>query len=101
MKLKKGDQVIVTIGKDRGKQGKVEQILPDRYAVVVTGVNQYKRHEKKKDQSKPGGIIERAYPLHMGKVALVCPSCHKPTRVGFLLTKNDKVRICRKCKQKI
>lgn len=101
MKFKKGDTVIVTIGKDKGKRGKVERVYPGLGSVLVGGVNLVKRHVKKRDEKNPGGIIDMGRPLLIGKVALVCPSCGKPTRVGYVVAGGDKERICRKCGKKI
>lgn len=101
MKIKKNDQIIVTIGKDKGRKGKITEVFGKTGMVLVSGVNMFKRHQKKRDDKHPGGIIEYARPLALGKIALVCPKCGKPTRAGFLLTKGEKVRICRKCNQKI
>lgn len=101
MKIKKGDQIIVTLGKDKGRKGNVTQVDVTNDTVLVPGVNMYKRHEKKRDEKRPGGIIDYARPLSLGKVALVCPKCGKPTRVGYLVTRGGKERICRKCEQKI
>lgn len=101
MKLKKGDTIIVTVGKDKGRKGKVEMIFPKTSEIVVAGINVVKRHLKRKDEKNPGGIIDVVRPIATSKVALVCPSCGKPTRVGFLVAKNEKVRVCRKCGKKI
>lgn len=101
MKFIKGDNVLVTAGKDKGKKGKIEKIFPDEDRVLVHGVSSFKRHMKKRDEKNPGGIMERFRPLPVASIALICPSCGKPTRVGFLLTKNEKLRVCRKCEQKI
>lgn len=101
MKLKKGDQIIVTMGKDKGRKGKVESVNATEQTVVVPGINIYKRHQKKRDDKNPGGIVEFARSLSMGKVALVCPKCGKQTRVGYLVTKGDKERICKKCEARI
>lgn len=101
MKLKKGDTVLVTSGKDRGRKGKIERIMPREQGVLVPGVNMYKRHLKKRDDKHPGGIIDFPRPLRVGNLALICPKCGKPTRVGFVVAKEEKIRICRKCKQKI
>lgn len=97
MKLKKGDQVIITAGKDKGKQGKVEKILRKENAVFLPGLNIFKRHVKKRDEKNPGGIIEFSRPISMANIALICPKCGKQTRVGFKLQKNTKDRVCRKC----
>lgn len=101
MKLKKGDTVIVTIGKDKGKKGKIEEIFPKIGMAAISGVNVYKRHTKKRDEKTPGGIIEHTRPLAVAKLALICPKCGKPTRVGFVVAKGEKERVCRKCGAKL
>ena len=101
MKIKKGDTIIVTAGKDLGKKGKVERVLPKKAMVVVTGINMYKRNMKKRDEKNPGGIVEFPRAMGFGKIAIVCPSCKKPTRVGSIAGKGGNVRICKKCKGKI
>ncbi len=101
MKLKKGDQILVTSGKDKGRKGKVDVVDLKHNTIIVAGVNMYKRHEKKRDEQHQGGIVEYARALDMGKVALLCPKCGKPTRVGYVVTKGEKERICKKCEQRI
>lgn len=108
MKLKKGDQIIVTIGKDKGKKGKVEKVFPKLSAVIVAGINIYKRHRKKRDDRHPAGITDIVKPIDVAKVALICPKCNTQTRVGYRVTKDlpagrqgVKERICKKCEQVI
>ncbi|KKW11213.1 MAG: 50S ribosomal protein L24 [Candidatus Gottesmanbacteria bacterium GW2011_GWB1_49_7] len=108
MKLKKGDQIIVTIGKDKGKKGNVERVFPKTQSVLVPGINVFKKHKKKRDEKNPGGIVEIVKPLNVAKVALVCPKCGKQTRVGYQIVKSlpagrqgVKERICKKCEQTI
>lgn len=101
MKFRKGDQIIVTLGKDRDRKGKIEKVFPKTDTVVVPGVNIYKRHMKRRDDKNPGGIVEIPRPLKTSKIALLCKSCGKKTRIGYSMTKTGKDRICRKCKQKI
>ena len=101
MKFKKGDTIVVTIGKDKGHKGKIEKVFPDVGKVTVPGVNIFKRHMKRKDDKNPGGIIDIVKPIDVSKIALVCASCGKPTRIGMLVSKTEKVRICRKCGKKI
>lgn len=101
MKLKKGDTVTVTVGKDRGRKGKVEQVFPKDDTVIVAGVNVFKRHMKKRDEKRPSSIIDITKPIAVSKLALVCPKCNQHTRVGYLVMKEEKERICRKCEQKI
>ena len=102
MKFKKNDEVIVTIGKDRGKKGKIEAVIPKKQSVLITGVNIYKKHLKPRGQNKPGGIIDITKPLNVAKIALICPKCGKPTRVGYQLGDGkEKLRICKKCGREI
>lgn len=101
MKLRKGDTIKVTAGKDKGRTGKVEKVFSKEERVLVAGLNIYKRHLKRRDEKHPGGIVEIPRPFPLGNVALLCPSCSRPTRVGHLIAKNEKVRICRKCGKKI
>lgn len=101
MKLRKGDVVIVTTGKDKGRRGKVEQVFPKTGRVSVVGVNVWKRHRKRMDEKHPGGIIDITKPIAVSKVALLCPKCNQPTRVGYLVVEGKKVRVCRKCEQSL
>lgn len=119
MKLKKGDQVIVTAGKDKGRREKIERIFPDKNKVLLPGVNVYKKHLKPKGEKQPGGIVEINKPLPVASVALVCPKCSQPTRVGYrvegktakgkrVISKGSekktllaKERFCRKCQATI
>ncbi len=101
MKLRINDQVKVTLGKDRGKIGKVEKAFPKLNSVIVSGVNIYKKHLKKQGQDKPGGIIDLPKPLNLAKLALICPKCHLQTRVGFEGVGRKKLRICKKCHKPI
>lgn len=97
MRFKKGDEVIITSGKDRGKRGKIEKIIYKKDAVLLPGLNTFKRHLKKRDEKNPGGIIEFSRPIPFGNIALICPKCGKPARIGFKVTKGNKARVCRKC----
>jgi large subunit ribosomal protein L24 len=101
MKLKKSDLVKIVAGKDKGKTGKIEKILPSIGKVLVTGINQYKRHLKARAQGQASEIVTITKPLASTNVALVCPHCKLQTRIGFRIEKNDKIRVCRKCDKKI
>lgn len=91
---------MVLLGKDRGKSGAVERVLDKEKKVVIAGINIYKRHVKKQRQIE-GGIIDIIKPLDISNVALICPNCRKPTRVGFQVEGDNKVRVCRKCRKEI
>lgn len=99
MYLKKGDNVVVNAGKDKGKKGKIERVLRDRNAVIVGGVNVKKRHQKSSQsgENKQGQIVEVPSPIHVSNVQLVDPKEGKPTRIGIKI-KDDgtKVRIAKR-----
>lgn len=101
MKLKKGDKVKITNGKDQGKEATVERVFQSVGKVLLPGVNMYKRHLKSQGQGKPGGIMDLARPMDVSKLALICPKCKEVTRVGYKLINDKKVRICRKCTEEI
>ena len=101
MKLIKGDNVKIVRGKDKGKTGKIEQVLPKIGKVLVNGVNQYKRHLKARSQNQPSEIVTLTKPLPEENVMLICPKCHKETRVGYKIEKNVKSRICKKCNSEV
>jgi len=101
MKIKKGDKVKMTIGKDKGKEGIVEKVYINANKVLITGLNLYKRHVKKNEKMPQGGIIDIPRAVNASKLALICPKCAKVTRVGYKIEKNKKYRICKKCESKI
>lgn len=101
MKLKKNDQVKIVMGKDKGKTGKIEKVLPKENKIVVGGINIFKRHIKKSMGAKESGIKEITKPLPVTNVALVCPKCTMVTRVGYKIEDAKKKRICKKCEQEI
>lgn len=96
-KYRVGDEVQVTTGKDKNKKGKIEKVLKRENKITVAGVNVYKRH-RKVTRNQKAGIYEITRPILVSKVALICPKCGKPTRVGTTIEGNIKVRICKKCK---
>lgn len=101
MKFRKGDEVKVTGGKDKGKTGKIDKIFPELGLVLIPGINMYKRHLKARDPKRPAGIIDLVKPIPVGRVVLLCPKCKQVTRIGFSLKEDKKIRICRKCEQEV
>lgn len=98
MSIRKDDTVIVLSGKDKGKQGKVLEVMPREGKVVVEKVNVVSRHQKPRRQGEQGGIMKKEAPIYACKVQRVCPKCNKPTRPAHkLLADGKKVRICKKC----
>lgn len=96
-KIKKNDNVQIMTGRDKGRQGVVSQVLPEAAKVVIAGLNQYKKHRKPMGD-RAGEIITLDRPIDIAKIALICPLCKTPTRVGFLVSGETKSRICKKCK---
>lgn len=95
--VKKDDTVKVISGKDKGKTGKVLQVLPREGRLIAERINVIKRHTRPNSQNPQGGIVEREAPLPASKVMLLCPRCKRPTRIGEKILENGKVRICKKC----
>jgi large subunit ribosomal protein L24 len=94
MKLRKGDPVRVITGKDKGKEGVIERVLPKDNKVIVTGVNTAARHQRARRANEQGGIIDRDMPIHVSNVMLVHKG--KTVRVGYGVDKNGKkVRVAR------
>ena len=98
MNIKKGDQVMLLSGKDRGKKGKVIDVYPEEGKLVVEGLNIAKRHQKP-SRNFPGGIIEKPMALQASKVMVVCPRCSEPHRLGAKTVGEKKVRVCRGCSE--
>jgi len=100
LKFKIGDTVKITAGKDKGREAKIEKVIPTEEKALIPGVNLYKKHVKGFGDVK-GGIYSIPRPLGFGKIALICPKCKKMTRIGFKFAGDEKVRICKKCKKEI
>ncbi|HEX9608854.1 MAG TPA: 50S ribosomal protein L24 [Candidatus Paceibacterota bacterium] len=96
MKIKKGDNIIVIAGKDRGKSGKVVRAFPAKDAVIIEGVNLKKKHQRPTRRNQKGQIIDVTMPIHVSNVQLVDPKGGKPTRIGFSIEGGKKVRIAKK-----
>jgi large subunit ribosomal protein L24 len=94
-KIRKGDRVIVTAGRDKGKRGEVRQVMPDDGRAIVAGVNLVRRHTRQTAQTE-GGIISKESTIHLSNLAIVDPKTNKPTRVGFkVLDDGRKVRVAK------
>ena len=101
MKIRKGDNVKVLSGNDKGKTGEVLEVIPNTQKIIVKGVNIRKKHVKPRKQGEEGGIIPVECAIHSSKVNVVCPKCGKATRIGYVDEKGEKVRTCKKCGTKI
>jgi large subunit ribosomal protein L24 len=97
-RVKKNDTVMVIAGKERGKIGKVLQVLPKEDRAIVERLNIVKRHLKPRGPQNPGGIIEKEAPIHLSNIMPMCEKCNAPVRVGTRrLDDGSKARFCRRC----
>jgi large subunit ribosomal protein L24 len=100
--IKKGDKVVVLSGKDKGKTGKVLEVIASGNSAIIDGINLAKKHLRRRSESESGGIKEMPRPLAFSKLALFCSSCGKGARFGIkILADNTKTRICKRCQQAI
>ncbi len=99
-RIKKGDTVTLLSGKDKGKSGKVLQVWPETQRAMVERINVLKHFDRRTQQNQAGGIIEREGTVALSKLALTCPRCQKPSRVGWTVAGDGtKQRVCRRCRE--
>ena len=101
MKVKKGDNVLIIAGKDKGRTGKILRALPREMKILVEGINLKKKHVRPKREGEKGQVVSVPAPMDASDVKLVCPKCGKATRVGYKIEKDKKFRICKKCESEI
>lgn len=97
MKLKKGDNVQIISGKDKGKSGTVQAILLEKGRVLVQGLNLVKKRRRPAKQGEKGQTVDVARSINASNVMLICKNCKKPTRIGFRMDGDKKVRVCKQC----
>ena len=95
MNIKKGDNVIMLTGKDRGKTAKISAVLGTK--VIVEGLNTVKKHQRARKQGQKGQILTKEQAVDRSNVQLVCPKCGKPTRIGHQVIGDKRIRVCKKC----
>ncbi len=97
MRVKKGDMVVVVAGNDKGKEGKVLKVFPDKNRIIVEKINMIKRHTRASRDVPQGGIIEKEGSIHVSNVMLVCPTTGRPTRIGKeILSDGSRARVSKK-----
>jgi large subunit ribosomal protein L24 len=101
MRLKKGDKVVVLSGVDKGKEGKILLVIPDKEKVIVEGINIIKRHSKPSQQNQAGGIIEKEAAINMSKVAFVDPSTGERSKLGVRVVDGKRVRYAKKSNEQV
>ena len=92
IKLKKGDQVIVLAGKDKGKTGKILKVLPKEMKAIVSEINRVKKNQKP-DNNQPGGIVDKEMPMHISNLSFYDSEVKKGVKIGYKLTNDKKIRI--------
>ena len=100
-KIKKGDLVVMLAGKDRGKKGKVLKVIPKEGKIIVEGLNLVKKHQRPKRMGEKGEIVLVPRAVDISNVALFCSTCGRKTRAGYQFSGEEKIRICKKCRQPI
>ncbi|PIE98386.1 MAG: 50S ribosomal protein L24 [Treponema sp.] len=100
VRIKKDDTVEIVTGKDKSKRGSVVKVFPNNNSVIVRGLNMVSKAMRRKSQQDKGGIIEVEAPIDVSNVMIICKKCGK-TRVGYDLKDGKKIRICRKCGDKL
>ena len=96
MHVKKGDKVMVISGKDKGKTGVILAAFPKQDRVLVEGINMVKKHAKPSQINPQGGILNQEAPIHVSNVMIIDPKSGEPTRVGYKMEDNKKVRVAKK-----
>ena len=96
MHVKKGDKVMVISGKDKGKTGVILAAFPKQDRVLVEGINMVKKHAKPSQMNPQGGIVNQEAPIHVSNVMIIDPKSGEPTRVGYKMEDNKKVRVAKK-----
>lgn len=102
LRIKTNDKVVVLTGKDKGKEGKIIKVFPDKEKAIVEGINRVKRHSKPTQANRQGGIIEKELPMWLCKVQLLCPNCGKAVRFSIIKKyAGKKLRVCKACQEPI
>ncbi|MDD5750563.1 MAG: 50S ribosomal protein L24 [Candidatus Pacebacteria bacterium] len=101
MKIKKGDEILIIRGKDRGKKGKVARTFPKTEQVLVEGLNLKKIHKRPRREGEKGQVVEVAVPLKAARVKFICSKCGQAVRLGYVISGQNKSRVCKKCKAEV
>ncbi|MFA6415928.1 MAG: 50S ribosomal protein L24 [Candidatus Paceibacterota bacterium] len=101
MNIKKGDNVIMLTGSDKGKKGKVLRAIPSEEKILVEGINVKNKRQKPRKQGEKGQTIAMPHPVHVSNAALFCSACGKGVRSKVKITKDKKTRVCAKCSKEL
>jgi large subunit ribosomal protein L24 len=95
--IKKGDLVEINTGEEKGRRGRVLDVIPERAQALVEGINLVKKHQRARSQTKPSGIVTVPSPIHISNLILICSKCGKKTKIRKDTIENRRVRICKGC----
>ncbi len=95
--IKKDDLVEVNTGEEKGRRGRVLEIIPAKSQAIVEGINLVKKHQRARSQTKPSGIVTVPGPLHISNLVLICAKCGKKTKIRKDKIENKRVRLCKEC----
>jgi large subunit ribosomal protein L24 len=101
MKIKKGDQVLIISGKNKGERGKVLKVFPQSHKILVEGINLRKKHIRPKKAGEKGQVVEMPGPIDISNSKLICPKCGAAVRIGYRIGEKNKFRICKKCGEEL
>ncbi len=95
--IKKNDLVEINTGEEKGRRGRILEVIPEKQQAIVEGINLVKKHQRARSQTKPSGIVTVPAPIHIANLVLICSKCGKKTSVRKEKIEDRKVRICKKC----
>jgi len=102
LKIRKGDTVQIIKGRDKGKKGKVLDIIDKNRRALIEGLHLVKKHKRQTRQDQQGGIVSIEAPVGIGNIMMLCKQCNRPVRVGFKIQEDGrKLRVCKSCKENI
>ena len=102
MRIRKGDTVLVIVGKEKGRKGRIDRIIPSKNRVVVEGLNMVIRHMRPRPDVRQAGRVQKESPIHVSNVMLICNKCEEPSRIRVsFLEDRRKVRVCLRCRETI
>jgi len=95
--VKKNDLVEVNIGEEKGRRGRILEIIPEKMQAIIEGIKLVKKHQRARSQNQPAGVVSVPSPIHISNLILICPKCGKKAKVKRQKIENRRVRLCQEC----
>ena len=99
--IKKDDLIEVNTGVEKGRRGRILEIIPEKNQAIIEGINLVKKHQRARSQTKPSGIVTVPAPIHISNLVLICSKCGKKTKIKRDKIEDRRVRICKECGETI